>query len=249
MVSSTRTGTNAIIELWVLVSLRGSCLTCERCTCPSGSWAATVLRDQTVLQLVLYAERLQGDRLIQRTRVSLQVWMRQSRFCGQPVHGIKGEDTLQEINGWNVDSVNNAVEHHSITCVKTMLAYLGLPPLAIVFRSDLLNLPPLTYKTGHDLQQFLSVLLSNNRHSVQNQLHLLQFMSTLKRIKQRGVTTLAVTLSLIKKRMIFLTLILLHVLMLWQYCMNNNHVLWNWNRNRLICQFSTSVFYFTTYSH
>lgn len=54
---------------------------------------------QTVLQLVLYAEGLEGHRLILRTGILPEEGVRQSCFCCQPVRWIKGQDLLQEVYG------------------------------------------------------------------------------------------------------------------------------------------------------
>ena len=59
-----------------------------------------VLGDHTVVQLVLDAEGLQGRGLVLRTRVLLQERLSQGRLSGEPVHGVEGQNALQDANGY-----------------------------------------------------------------------------------------------------------------------------------------------------
>lgn len=59
-----------------------------------------VVWDHLVVQLVLNAERLQGRWLVQRTGILLQVGLGQGRLSCEPIHGVKGQDALQEVDGY-----------------------------------------------------------------------------------------------------------------------------------------------------
>ena len=60
--------------------------------------AQALLGDEAVLQLVLDAEGMRGGGLILRTRVLLEKRVGQRRLRRQPIHGVKGQDTAEEVH-------------------------------------------------------------------------------------------------------------------------------------------------------
>lgn len=76
---------------------------------PAVAVAEALLRHQTVLQLVLNAEGMRRGGLILRAGVLLQVRVGQSRLGSQPIHGVKGQDVLQEVYGWEEEKTGASV--------------------------------------------------------------------------------------------------------------------------------------------
>lgn len=66
---------------------------------PAVAVAEALLRHQAVLQLVLNAEGVRRGGLILRAGILLQERVGQSRLGSQPIHGVKGQDVLQEVHG------------------------------------------------------------------------------------------------------------------------------------------------------
>lgn len=138
---------------------------------------------QTVLQLVLYAEGLKRHRLILRTGILPEEWVRQSCFCCQPVHWVKGQDLLQEICGWEWKWKSRLIKtglmivwmiwitekHFTGICLLMSVLFLTF---LLHLRKKLLqwspDLPVVVDVRRHDSQQLLPVLLPNHWHSVQN---------------------------------------------------------------------------------
>lgn len=60
--------------------------------------AETLLSDETVLQFILYAEWMRGGGLVIGTGILLEEGMGKCCFSCQPIHGVKGQDTLKEVH-------------------------------------------------------------------------------------------------------------------------------------------------------
>lgn len=60
--------------------------------------AEALLGDEVVLQFVLDVEGVRGGGLILGTGVLLEKGMGQGCFSRQPIHGVKGQDTLKEVH-------------------------------------------------------------------------------------------------------------------------------------------------------
>lgn len=57
-----------------------------------------LLSDEAVLQFILDAERMQGRGLVLQAGVLQEEGVRQGCLCRQPVHGVEGQDTFQDVH-------------------------------------------------------------------------------------------------------------------------------------------------------
>lgn len=69
-----------------------------------------LLGDEAVLQLVLNAERMQGRGLVLRAGVLQEEGVGQGGLCRQPVHGMEGQDTFQEVHRWGEGSEEDGMK-------------------------------------------------------------------------------------------------------------------------------------------
>lgn len=72
--------------------------------------AEALLGDEAVLQLVLDAEGMQRGGLVLWTGVLLEEGMGQCCFSRQPIHGVKGQDALEEVHGWEEKKMGSVKE-------------------------------------------------------------------------------------------------------------------------------------------
>lgn len=61
--------------------------------------AVALVHEQDIIYFVLDVERVQRDRLVQGEGVVSHIGVGQGLLGGQTVHGVKGQDLLQEIQG------------------------------------------------------------------------------------------------------------------------------------------------------
>lgn len=64
---------------------------------PVVDMAVALVHEQDVVHLVFYVEGVRGHRLVQRKGVHAHVGVSQSFLRRQPVHGVKSQDLLQEV--------------------------------------------------------------------------------------------------------------------------------------------------------
>lgn len=76
--------------------------------------AEAVLGDEAVLQFILDAEGMRWGGLVLRTGVLLKERMGQRCLSCQPIHGVKGQDTLKEVHGWEEKKKGSASEGEEV---------------------------------------------------------------------------------------------------------------------------------------
>lgn len=71
----------------------------------------TLVHEQNVVHFVLDVEGVQGDGLVQGEGVVGHVGVSEGLFCRQPIHGVKGQDLLQEIQSCVADGKRDDLRH------------------------------------------------------------------------------------------------------------------------------------------
>lgn len=69
----------------------------ESVSTPVPSVTMTLVHEQNVVYFILYVEGVQRYGLVQGEGVVSHVGVSKGLFCRQPIHGVKGQDLLQEI--------------------------------------------------------------------------------------------------------------------------------------------------------
>lgn len=70
---------------------------------PVPSVTVTLVHEQNVVHFILYVEGVQRDGLVQGEGVVGHVGVSEGLLRRQPIHGVKGQDLLQEIQSCTAD--------------------------------------------------------------------------------------------------------------------------------------------------